>query len=135
MLFMKYVLDKGCHHKRQYRFYTWNHFLDGWSKAICKAFHTGCDHIVYDQTELLLLLANKTIWRVAFCTVITTCWFVTAYAFWINTWQILLFTGKKHFKKCCNTQWVFISYILKKTTLSILVYDNNGSIRLHLLFL
>ena len=47
-----------CHHKRQYRFYTWNHFLDEWSKAICKAFDTGCGWLAYDQTGLFLMLAN-----------------------------------------------------------------------------
>ena len=58
MLFVKYVLNKGCHRKRQYRFLTRNHFLDGGYKAICKAFHTRCERTVYDQTGLFLLFAN-----------------------------------------------------------------------------
>ena len=66
MHLVKYVLDQGYHHKRQYRFYTWNHFLDGRSKTICKAFHIVCDRIVYDQTGLFLLLAAALVWM-SFC--------------------------------------------------------------------
>ena len=55
VLLVKYVLEKDYRHKRQFRFYAWTHFVNGWSKAIRKAFHTGIDTVFIP----FLLLANR----------------------------------------------------------------------------
>ena len=101
----EYVLDKGCHHKRQYRFYTWNHFLDGWSKAICRTFHIGYDRIVYGQIRLFWLLFEGL--------------FSVSPSLLANLSPLMLCESsfdkscssleEKHFKKFCNTMRVFIS--------------------------
>ena len=105
MLLVKYVLDKGCHHKRYYRFYTWNHFLDGWSKAICRTFHIGYDRIVYGQIRLFWLLFEGL--------------FSVSSSLLANLSPLMLCESsfdkscssleEKHFKKFCNTMRVFIS--------------------------
>ena len=136
MLLVNYALDKACHHKRQYRFHTWNHFLDGWSKVICRAFHTGCDRTVYGQTGLFLLLANRN--NLRGCFLFHHRYLLICHCLCFLNHHLTnpsLHKKKSIFKSVITHNECFISYVLKKYAISILVYDNNGSIPLHLLFL
>ena len=134
MLLLKYVLDKGCQHKRQYRFYTWNHFLDGWSKAICKAFHTA-NCVWSDRTvfvvgkpklfERLLSLLLSLLVLLSHCLCFLN-YHLTNAAF---HWKKNIF---KNF--ITNCECLSLMSLKKISEISILEYDN-GSIRLHPLFL
>ena len=92
MLLVKDVLDKGCQHKRQYRSHTWNHFLDGWSKAICKAFHTR----IFDHIKLYMIRQD------CFC-----CWQVFdglfSVASSLRTNSSLLILSESSINKSCSS--------------------------------